>query len=112
MTCLHSPFAAAEGEPTLPQDGQSHPDGNGGKWCVCEVRACVHAFRCALGIASIPMLNKLELSLELSSDGPISACTEVACSAAPESTSAPCSVTATSAAHTTQQGTESGRLLY
>ena len=31
MTCLHSPFAAAEGEPTVPQGGQSHPDVEGEK---------------------------------------------------------------------------------
>ena len=29
MTCPLSPFAAAQGEPTAPQDGQSHPDGKG-----------------------------------------------------------------------------------
>ena len=29
MTCSLSPFAAAQGEPTAPQDGQSHPDGKG-----------------------------------------------------------------------------------
>ena len=42
MTCPHSPFAAAEGRPTVPQDGQSHPDCKGEK-CVC---VCVCVFVC------------------------------------------------------------------
>ena len=42
MTCLHSPFAAAEGDPTVPQEGWLHPDSKGEElvWvCVCM---CVH----------------------------------------------------------------------
>lgn len=43
MTCLRSPFAAAEDEPTVLRDGQSHPDGTGEKWCV-SVYACMHVY--------------------------------------------------------------------
>ena len=34
---IHASFAAAEGEPTLPQDAWVHPDANGEKcaWCAC-----------------------------------------------------------------------------